>query len=325
VRETWSRLSALLDAARNDLELPLPRLPEGKAREVESIRAALPRRDAAGAPADDWPAGPMAGAGAAAGEALDLADLDLVRRLEQDAQRVAAGRRALEGARGAAAGDGGARFVSAAKVLAKEIAESKTLVGSAQRSIRVLPHGSPEFSELVAPYVERLGPDWFRPRQMARLDPAGATWRRWRQGGSALNGIFEVAAGERLVLEGVSGGRTVLVPDAREVIVRDLSKRSSFDLLTLVLTRGRVRVSGTVHAVLAVGPAVELTIAPGTRIVGGLLLGGSHRGPPLVGTVVNDPAAAAGLTLEEARAKEGPGVWAVGLSPVPLWTEGDRS
>ena len=155
------------------------------------------------------------------------------------------------------------------------------------------------------------------------LSPASELFTDWRAGRRSLSGVFRVRSAAPLKLSGALSGRAVLVVEAPEIVLENIgAPDTEHDLITVVTAGGQVRVRGEVHAALIAEGKAEVEMEPGCRMQGSLLLAeGAAR---LSGQLAPDWNTAAGKTIGEALNAPGRGVYAVGISPAPLWRKGER-
>jgi hypothetical protein len=123
-------------------------------------------------------------------------------------------------------------------------------------------------------------------------------------------------------LEGARAGRTVLVVDAPSVELANLTAARPGDLVTVVATRGRVRVAGRADAYVIADAQAVVEMGADAVLYGGLALR-SGAGHSLSGRVQWTPSTPTGRTAAEALVRA-VSPYGLALSPVPLLTEGVR-
>ena len=255
---------------------------------------------------------------------LDLARLDLASVLEADVAKIAESRATIDSGLSnpdpARADD----LVDKATYLARLFNQALMHGWFYQKQFRIVPRTDDAFTQGIAPYEERLATAWYRPRTVHRLDPADEVYRDWRAGKRQLTGVFELPGSARFELSGPVSGRLVLVLGDRDVTLRDVTAGQPGEHLTVVLESGRLQLGGTVHASLILGDRVTLAMDSATTLAGTLTWAHPPGRPALAGTLDADGHAMAGDSPVQASGWSGFGVFALGLSPAPIWTEGDR-
>jgi hypothetical protein len=200
---------------------------------------------------------------------LNVEDLDLAARLEQDAGSIASAREEFSRALANASSDGGRRFRDALVALVKAFNQAVMRIWGYQKAFRILPRDGPAFADQIGRYEERLTPSWFADRTMVELSQAGSLFEDWLAGHRELLGVFRLTSKPVVTLKGPLRGRAVLVIDADEVTLEDMPAVPG-DLVTVVCGRGRVRVSGKVFALVIVSDKARFEMAPGAELSGGL-------------------------------------------------------
>jgi hypothetical protein len=290
--------------------------------ELEELEKGLPSAGQREERLPPLPTGPatlsgLAGAGRVTGPALDLAA-----RLEEDVREVQVAQAALMAELNAGGGGQGVP----AKLIAALTAFNRAAQRAwrYQRTFKVLPRGQAEHEQLLAPYEERLSAAWYADRTALAVPADGPLMSAWAAGERALMGIVKVTGDKPLVLTGERAGRAVLIVDAPEVELKDLAPAATGDLVTVIATRGRVRIAGDVRAYVIAADAAVVEMAANSRLTGGLALAGRPRAHQLAGLIVRAPEADAGLTLDSAVETRDHLVYGLAISPVPVSTEGER-
>lgn len=247
-----------------------------------------------------------------------FAELDLARRLGPEMRRLQAAVQRVEKVR-RGGGDEAAleeSLVAALRVYNRASGQLWTF----GKRIATVPHESDEFAKHLAPYLARLDPAWYGERVMATLSAGDEPMTAWLAGKVALNGVFRVKGDEPLVIQGPVRGRVFLLVESGEVLLSEIAARSDpTERLTVLASRGRLRVRGEVHASVVAAGEAAVEIAPGSVLIGCLIQGPSDRPPRLEGSLQAVPLPRAQL---EKAAEEG--AHALALSPSPLWTVGTR-
>jgi len=314
----------MMDVVRARLASPPSGLSTASSGQVAAILAGLPDLSRSHLPV--LPEEPAVVLGLAeAGGRVDLAALDVAAALRKREAEMSAALAAFQSAPDSGFADGGVDWVGRTTRLlrvANKLLHSAFLFST---QFRVLPRSGTEFARLIGPYQARLERDWFDPRVMIQLKASGEAFSGWLAGRRELDGVFRVHSDAPLTVSGPAAGRCVLVLDAPSVSLRNLGADSGTDeMVTLVVTRGSVTVTGDVRACLIASGDAQVTFAHGAHLTGGLLIASRNPAPLTEGVLSRDAACTEGARLDDALAGIAHGKYALAASPAPLFTEGDR-
>lgn len=254
---------------------------------------------------------------------VTFAWLDLAARLEEDVKELETLHRRVLAAAGQVGADGGRELLERVTASLSVYNRASTRIWEYQRLLKVFPSSGPAYQQVFGVYGPRLSATWYADRAVLGLDPKHPLFVDWTAGRRELDGVFEVKSATDLRIEGPRAGRTVLCVDAPAVELSGLTRATPGDLCTVVITRGRVRLTGRVDAYVIVDASARIEMAPGCELTGGLALraGAGHQ---LAGKLTWSPTVPTGLTTPIALAMPGRGPYGLAFSPVPLYTDGSR-
>lgn len=315
-----TKLLAMLDDTIAKVQSVSASLEPHVAKELADIQKSAPRPDQRDRLMPKLPAGRAGAVGLSQAGGVGLAWLDLGSRLEEDVRELSALHTAMVSAADRAAQDGGKELLERVIASLSVYNRASTRIWEYQRILKIWPASSQDYKTVFEYYGPRLSAAWYAPRAVASLD--GELMAAWTSGRRALQGVFELRSAQPVRLEGARAGRTVLVVDAPSVELANLTAARPGDLITVVVTRGRVRVTGRADAYLIADAQVAVEMSADAVLHGGLALR-SSGGHALRGRVQWTPGTPTGRTAAEALARA-VSPYALALSPVPLLTEGVR-
>jgi hypothetical protein len=252
-------------------------------------------------------------------EPFSLASLDLAADLKRDLASITSARSAFsqEVRRQKDA-------TEAATRLARFLNQAVMRIWQYHQTFRILPRGQEEFANRLAPYEAHATSTWYDRRVLMDLTEDSPTFQDWLSGKRELTGVFRLKSAKPLRLTGSLRGRAVLVIDAPDLSLSDVAQLPGNSLVTLVVNRGTLRLSGAVHAALLVGADARLSLSKDANLTGSLIVPRPRARTEWVGTLMPSSAVPGAESVNAALALPGRGAYALAISPNPLWVEGDR-
>lgn len=198
--------------------------------------------------------------------------LDLARLLDADATSI----RQQMGSLG-----GSSDFIKDLSYLVNDLSMGVTRIYNWTRILTMLPEGGDQYQNLVAPFLDRLSPEYFLDRVTLRGEPEHPRIKAWLAGEARIDGVIDMRASPtQLQLTGKLNGRTVILVGPAGASLFNLSQLEASDSILVVSMGGDLQLSGTVDASVLVtyreggGPADSggLTMGLGTQFIGSLIL-----------------------------------------------------
>lgn len=233
-----------------------------------------------------------------------------------------------------AAAQDGERLVEALYHLVDEHSDAVNLIWDYQRVMTIAPKKGERFTSGIAPYLERLTPEYFLDRAHLRIHPDDPVFRRWLDGRSRLEGVLDLRGlGAPLQLKGDLDGRVILIVGEQGASLEDLNQESNLtgSRVVLVSLGGDVEVRGKSHAsVIMLGPEGSKDATPGRiRIPYSAYLTGSLIVPnpspstlALEGSLHYDGRLMAAYPPAKTLLKAGRGEYLVAVGATPLFAQG---
>ncbi len=258
-----------------------------------------------------------------------LEDLDLERVLKREKESVDTAVSRLRAVKGDPS-----RIVEAVYQAADAYSNALNQAWSYQRTLTLVPHGSPAHASMLGPYLPRLEPEHFLDRVTLKPGLEDRPLVEWLAGRSRLEGVVDLTdASANLGLTGELRGRVMLLVGKGGAHLEDLNWRAVHGghRLVVVSLGGDVTVAGEVAASILMLPVAgggpettgTIRIGHGAVLRGGLLVPHASRSRlQLEGAIEYDPNLLASYPPKETLNRPFRGEYVVSVSPDPLFSEG---